>query len=25
VTTIKLLLRPADTSAGSDAFFYLAS
>ena len=25
VTTIKLLLRPADASAGSDAFFYLAS
>src|SRR6516225_1015418 len=25
VTTIKLLLRPADTSAGSDAFYYLAS
>src|SRR6516164_5626986 len=25
VTTIKLLLRPAGTSAGSDAFYYLAS
>src|SRR5215472_6286374 len=25
VTTIKLLLRPADTNAGSDAFYYLAS
>ena len=25
VTTIKLLLRPADTSAGRDAFYYLAS
>jgi two-component system sensor histidine kinase ChvG len=25
VTTIKLLLRPADTRAGSDAFYYLAS
>jgi hypothetical protein len=25
VTTIKLLLRPADTSIGSDAFYYLAS
>jgi two-component system sensor histidine kinase ChvG len=25
VTTIKLLLRPADTRAGSDAFFYTAS
>ena len=24
VTTIKLLLRPADTSAGRDAFYYLA-
>ena len=25
VTTIKLLLRPADTNAGSDAFYYVAS
>jgi hypothetical protein len=25
VTTINLLLRPADTRAGSDAFYYLAS
>jgi two-component system sensor histidine kinase ChvG len=25
VTTIKLLLRPADTNAGSEAFYYLAS